>query len=232
MRNDLCTVDGITKVSIYGEQEEQLWLEKNTPRLAVIAVQLERVLGDLQAQNVILPAGELNSEGTNITLEANGDLRSIVEIEDVLTKVPGLTGFVRLKDIMTVRRGFVDPPEKPACFNGAPALMVSVEMVNDKYIQQVGRALEARISELEALLPIGMSFNILTFQETNVTVAINSALSNVGQTFLVVLAVMLVFLGMRPALIIASIVPFTVMFALLVMVNLGIDIQGSGGVAA
>ena len=194
-------------------------------------MQLERVLGDLQAQNVILPAGELSSEGINITLEANGDLRSIAEIEDVLTNVPSLTCFVPLKDIITVRCDFVDPPEMPTCFNGAPALMVSVEMANDKYIQQVGRVLEARISELEGLQPIG-TFNILTFQETNVTVAINSALSNVGQTFLVVLAVMLVFLGMRPALVIASIVPFTVMFALLFMVNLGIDIQGIGGVAA
>jgi multidrug efflux pump subunit AcrB len=225
LRNNLCTVDGITKVSIYGEQKEQLWLEKNTPRLAVIGVSLQRVLGDLQAQNVILPAGELNSEGTNITLEANGDLRSIPEIEDVLTKVPNLTGFVRLKGIMTVRRGFVVSPEKPVCFHGAPARMVSVEMANDKDIQQVGRVLETRISELEALLPIGMSYNILTFEETNVTVAINSALSNVGNTFLA-------FLGMRRALIIASLAPFTVMFALLVMVDLGIDIQGSAGVAA
>ncbi|WP_299861333.1 efflux RND transporter permease subunit [uncultured Hoeflea sp.] len=225
LRNGLYTVDGITKVSIYGKQEERIWLEIDTRRLAAIGVQLERVLGDLQAQNVILPAGELNSKGTNITLEANGDLRSIEEIEEVLTKVPGLSGFVRLKDILTVRRGFVDPPEKPVFFNGRPALMVSVEMANDKDIQQVGRVLEARISELEGRQPIGMSFNISTFQETNVTVAINGALSNVGQTFLVVLAVMLVFLGMRPAFIIASIVPFTVMFALFVMVNLGIDIQ-------
>ena len=225
LRNGLYTVDGITKVSIYGEQEERIWLEIDTRRLAAIGVQLERVLGDLQAQNVILPAGELNSDGTNITLEANGDLRTIKEIEDVLTKVPGLSGFVRLKDILSVRRGFVDPPEKPVFFNGQPALMVSLEMANDKDIQQLGRVLKARITELESFQPIGISFNVSTFQETNVTVAINSALSNVGQTFLVVLGVMLVFLGIRPAFIIASIVPFTVMFALLVMINLGIDIQ-------
>ncbi|MGX9355120.1 efflux RND transporter permease subunit [Roseobacteraceae bacterium S113] len=225
LRNGLFTVDGITKVSIYGEQEERVWLEIDTRRLAAIGVQLERVLGDLQAQNVILPAGALNSDGTNITLEANGDLKTIEQIEDVLTKVPGLNGFVRLKDIMSVRRGYVDPPEKPVFFNGQPALMVSVEMANDKDIQQLGRVLKARISELESRQPIGISYNISTFQETNVTVAINSALSNVGQTFLVVLGVMLVFLGLRPAFIIASIVPFTVMFALLVMINLGIDIQ-------
>ena len=225
LRSGLYTVDGVTKVSIYGEQDERIWLEIDTRRLAAIGVQLERVLGDLQAQNVILPAGELNSDGTSITLEANGDLRTIEEIEDVLTKVPGLSGFVRLKDILSVRRGFVDPPEKPVFFNGRPALMVSVEMANDKDIQQLGRVLKAHIAELESRQPIGISFNISTFQESNVTVAINSALSNVGQTFLVVLGVMLVFLGLRPAFIIASIVPFTVMFALLVMINLRIDIQ-------
>ena len=225
LRTGLYTVDGVTKVSIYGKQGERIWLEIDTRRLAAIGVQLERVLGDLQAQNVILPAGELNSEGTNITLEANGDLNTIEEIEDVLTKVPGLAGFVRLKDIMTVRRGFIDPPDKPVYFNGEPALMVSVEMANDRDIQQLGRVLKKRITELEGQQPIGISFNVSTFQETNVTNAVNAALSNVGQTFLVVFVVMLLFLGMRPALIIASIVPFTVMFALIIMVNMGIDIQ-------
>lgn len=225
LREGLYTLDGITKVSIYGQQEERIWLEIDTRRLAAIGVQLEQVLGDLQAQNVILPAGQMNSDGINITMEANGDLKTVEDIENVLTKVSGLNGFVRLKDLMSVRRGYVDPPETPIFFNGQPALMVSVEMANGKDIQQLGRALKTRITELERQQPIGMSFNISTFQETNVTVAIDNAVSNVGQTFLVVLAVMLVFLGIRPALIIASIVPFTVMFALLVMVYVGIDIQ-------
>ena len=225
LREGLYSVDGITKVSIFGTQEERIWLEIDTRRLAAIGVQLERVLADLQAQNVILPAGELNSRGTKITMEANGDLSTVEEIEDVLTKVPGLNGFVRLKDIMSVRRGYIDPPDKPVYFNGEPALMVSVEMANDRDIQKLGQALEKRIVELENQQPIGIAFNVSTFQETNVTVAVNNALTNVGQTFLVVFAVMMVFLGLRPALIISSIVPFTVMFALIVMVNLGIDIQ-------
>jgi len=225
LRNGLYTVDGITKVSIYGKQEERIWLEIDTRRLAAIGVQLNQVLADLRAQNVILPAGELNSDGTKITMEANGDLSTVEEIEEVLTKVPGLNGFVRLKDLMTVRRGYIDPPDRPAYFNGEPALMISVEMANDRDIQQLGRVLRERITELEGAQPIGISYNISTFQETNVTVAVNNALSNVGQTFLVVFAVMLLFLGLRPALIISSIVPFTVMFSLIVMVYMGIDIQ-------
>jgi len=225
LRNGLYTLDGITKVSIFGKQEERIWLELDTRRMAAIGVQLERVLQDLQAQNVILPAGELNSTGTKLIMEANGDLKTVEEIENVLTKVPGLSGFVRLKDILTVRRGYVDPPDKPVYFNGQPALMVSVEMANDRDIQKLGRELEQRIIELQNEQLIGISFNVSTFQETNVTVAVNNALSNVGQTFLVVFAVMMLFLGLRPALIISSIVPFTVMFALILMAFIGVDIQ-------
>ena len=82
----------------------------------------------MQNQNVILPAGQLDANGTTLILEANGDLGSVDEVGDILTKVEGLSGFVRLKDLMTVRRGYVDPATKPVYFNGQPAIMVSVEM--------------------------------------------------------------------------------------------------------
>lgn len=225
LRSGLYRMDGITKVTIYGTQEERIWLEIDSRRLAAVGVQIPQVLSDLGAQNVILPAGEIDAAGTSIVLEANGDLRSVEEIGDVLTQVPGLNGLVRLKDLMTVRRGHVDPAEKPIFFNGEPALMVAVEMADDRDIQQVGRALEREIAALEAQQPIGIGYHISTFQETNVTAAINGALSNVGQTFAVVLLVMLVFLGLRPAFIIASIVPFAVMFALLGMAWMGIDLE-------
>ena len=225
LREGLYGLDGITKVSIFGEQEERVWLEIDSRRLAAVGVQIPTLLNDLANQNVILPAGQLDADGTEIILEANGDLQSIEELENVLTKVTGLSGFVRMKDLVTVRRGYVDPVETPIYFNGEPALIVAVEMSDDRDIQQIGSALADRIVELEGAQPIGISFNVSTFQETNVTQSINGALSNVGQTFAVVLLVMLVFLGLRPAFIIASIVPFAVMFALLGMARMGVDLE-------
>ncbi|MGI9351255.1 MAG: efflux RND transporter permease subunit, partial [Rhizobiaceae bacterium] len=201
LRTSLYTVDGISKVTLFGVQEERIWLEIDSRKLAAIGVQLSQVLEDLQAQNVILPAGELDADGTTLILEANGDLKSVEEIGDILTKVEGLAGFVRLKDLMTVRRGFVDPQEKPVFYNGRPGVIVSVEMSDSEDIQKIGARLEAAVKRFENRQPIGISFSFSTFQETNVTQAINGALSNVAQTFAVVFLVMLVFLGMRPALI-------------------------------
>ncbi|WP_114287892.1 efflux RND transporter permease subunit [Candidatus Halocynthiibacter alkanivorans] len=225
LRTGLYKISGVTKVLLSGEQEERIWLEIDSRRLASVGVQIQKVIGDLQAQNVILPAGQIDASGVNIVLEANGDLKSIEDIEGVLTQIESTSDLVRLRDLMTVRRGYVDPMTKPVYFNGEPAVLVSVEMADDRDIQQIGRILKTEIAALEQLQPIGVSYNVSTFQEGNVTVAINNALTNVAQTFVVVLAVMLVFLGMRPALIVACIVPFTVTFALIGMSLLGIDLE-------
>ncbi|MEM9104086.1 MAG: efflux RND transporter permease subunit, partial [Pseudomonadota bacterium] len=100
-----------------------------------------------------------------------------------------------------------------------------VEMNDLEDIQKIGAALEVAVGEFELTQPIGISFRFSTFQETNVTVSINNALVNVAQTFTVVLIVMLIFLGVRGALIISCIVPFTVTFALIGMRFMDIDLQ-------
>ena len=225
LRKGLYKLDGITKVSLSGEQEERIWLEIDTRRLAAVGVQFQTVLTDLQSQNVILPAGQIDAGGTTVVLEANGDLESLEDLENVLTRVSSTGELVRLRDLMDVRRGYVEPVEKPVYFNGEPAVLVSVEMADDRDIQKIGAELLGAIPKLEQTQPIGISFHISTFQETNVTLAINNALSNVAQTFVVVLLVMLVFLGLRPALVIACIVPFTVCFALVGMGQMSIDLE-------
>ncbi|MEP4035758.1 efflux RND transporter permease subunit [Pseudophaeobacter sp.] len=225
LRRQLYQLKGISKVSIMGHQDERIWLELDARKLASVGVQINQVITDLQNQNVILPAGELNAGGTSLTLAANGELTSVEAIGDVVTSVQGQSGFVRVKDLMTVRRGYVDPKEAPVFFNGEPALIVAVEMKNGVDIQVLGQTLRDSLPAFENTQPIGISYNWSTFQETNVTVSINNALSNVAQTFGVVLVVMMLFMGIRASLVVSVIVPFTVMFALVGMSNLGISLE-------
>ncbi len=225
LQRQLYRVEGVTEVTLYGEQDQRIWLDLNNRKLASVGVQLNQVLDDLKAQNVILPAGEIDANGTNFVLEANGDLGSVEEIRNVLTKVSGLAGYVRLSDLVTVRRGLVDPKVKPVFFNGRPAIVLAIQMSGTADIQVLGETLKQRIAEFEATQPIGIAAQISTFQETAVTESVNGALSNVGQTFVVVFLVMLAFLGLKAAGIIACIVPFAVMFALMSMGTISVDIE-------
>lgn len=225
LQRQLYSVDGVSKVEISGVQEERIWLELDTRRFGTIGGQLNTLINDLQTQNIILPAGELNAGGNAILLEASGDFKSVEEIENMLTQIAVSGDFVRLNDIVTVKRGFVSPKEQPAFYNGRPALVISVQMQPAFDVQDVGRDVFAKVQEFEANSPIGYAFSFATFQPDDVTRAIADALSNVGQTFIVVLLVVLAFLGIRSGLVISSIVPFAVMFTLLGMSLLDIALE-------
>ncbi len=225
LQSRLYQVDGVGKVSLWGVQKEVIKLEFDTKKLAAIGVQIPSLLADLQAQNVIAPAGRLNAGGTDLSLEVNGDLKSLEEIENVLTKIEGTGNYVRLKDLLMVSRGFESPSNKPVWYNGVPAVMVAVEMNDGQDIQKVGRATLQAIKFHEQTQPIGIAYGISTYQEAKVTAAINGALSNVGQTFLVVLGIMFLFLGFRSGLIVASIIPLSAAAALIGMSFLGIALE-------
>lgn len=225
LQRELYMVPGIAKASLFGVQEERVWLEIDAERLAAIGIQIGTLIQDLQAQNVVLPAGTLNAAGTAVLLEASGDFKSIEDIENLLTQVQGLDEFVRLRDLMRVKRGYISPPDKPVYFNGEPALAIGIEMQSGYDIQAIGESLEAKIAAFENTLPIGFELTFATFQPEKVVRAVNDAISNVIQTFAVVFLIVLAFLGLRSGLVIASIVPFAVMFALIGMRILEISLE-------
>ncbi len=221
----LYTVEGVSKVSMHGVQEERIWLELEEERLAAIGSQIDTLINDIQKQNIILPGGTLDAAGTSILLETSGDFEQVIDIRNVLTRVESIDDFVRLNDLLTVRRGFVSPLETPVYYNGAPAVVLSVEMQSGQDIARVGRDLKAAVSGFESSLPIGYLLSFATFQPEKVERSVNDAVTNVAQTFAVVLIVVFIFLTPRAGFVVATIVPFAIMFSLIGMNVLGIELE-------
>ncbi len=225
LQRKLYEVGGVSKAELFGVQEERIWIELNTDRVAAVGGQIQSLIDDMQQQNVIFPAGTINAEGTALMLEASGDFGSVEEIEKMLTRLEGQDEFAQLRDLVTVRRGVVTPKEQAVYFNGRPAVVVSVIMDSRYDIEKLGRELTALLEREEKLLPIGYELNFATFQPGKVERAVDKALTNVMQTFLIVLIVMTLFLGLRSSLVISSIVVFSVMFTLIGMNLLGLSLE-------
>ena len=143
----------------------------------------------------------------------------------MLTRVGTTDSLVRLGDLVTVRRDYVSPKAKPVYFNGRPAVVLSVVMQPDQDVTQLGGKLRAASREYEASLPIGYAIDFATYQADQVRASVNSALSSVAQTFVVVAALVVFFLGLRAGTVAAMIVPFAVMFSLIGMRALGIALE-------
>ena len=225
LQRKLYAVDGVSKAELFGVQEERIWIELDTDRVAAVGKQVQALIDDMQQQNVIFPAGTINAEGTSLLLEASGDFGSIDDIEKMLTKLEGEGEFAQLRDLVKVRRGVISPQQQSVFYNGRPAVVVSVNMDSRYDIEKLGRELIELVQREENLLPIGYELNFATFQPTKVETAVNKALSNVLQTFFIVLVVMTLFLGLRSSLVISSIVVFSVMFTLIGMNLLGLSLE-------
>jgi multidrug efflux pump subunit AcrB len=224
-RKRLYQLSGVAKVELLGTQDERVWLEIDTRKLASVGVQLNALIKDLQAQNIILPSGNINADGTRVLLETSGDFPNVRAIETMLTRVGTTDSLVRLADLVTVQRGYVSPKVKPIYFNGQPAVVLSVVMRPDQDVTQLGGRLRTAAHSYEESLPIGYVIDFATYQAEQVRTAVNSALSNVAQTFVVVGALVIIFLGLRAGLIAAMIVPFAVMFSVIGMRALGIALE-------
>jgi multidrug efflux pump subunit AcrB len=224
-RKKLYQLTGVAKVELLGTQDERVWLEIDVKKLASVGVQLNALIKDLQAQNIILPSGSIDANGTRILLETSGDFPNVRAIETMLTRVGTTDSLVRLADLVTVHRDYVAPKVKPIYFNGRPAVIVNVVMQPDQDVTQLGGRLRAAVRNYEKGLPIGYVIDFATYQAEQVRGAVNSALSNVAQTFAVVGSLVIIFLGLRAGLVAAMIVPFAVMFSIIGMRALGIALE-------
>lgn len=224
LQDHLYTLKEVSAATLYGVQQETITLEIDRDRLAAMGATIQPIVAALQGQNVRLPAGRLVSSPIRVPLRATGDLRTSKDIDELLIEIPKL-GLIRLGDLVEVHRGYQDPPQSPIFQDGRPAVLVAVEMADGVDITVLGPKLKAVVKTFLIDQPVGIEAVFSTFQPDIVTESVNGALINMGQTFVVVLLVMLLFIGWREALIIASIVPFAVSFAFGWMGPFGVELQ-------
>ena len=177
LRKKLYQIAGVAKVELFGAQDERVWLEVDTRKLASVGMQLQTLISDLRGQNIILPSGNISADGTRVLLETSGDFPDVRSIERMLTRVGTTESLVRLSDLVTVLRGYVSPTVKPVYFDGRPAVVLSVIMQPDQDVTQLGKRLRAAAVAYQQSLPIGYVLDFATYQAEQVSAAVNSARS-------------------------------------------------------
>ena len=225
IRDNLYSVAGTKKVDILGVQAERIYLEVKTAKLAQLGISPRSIINELQNQNIISPGGEIDTGLRSIVVEPTGNFSSLDEIGNTHITITGTDDTIALKDIVNLRRGYIDPPDKPAYFNGKPAIMFAVSMLEQYNLLEYAPRVKTMVTNIENSLPIGYKINIATYQADQVKKAIEGVSINVIQTLVIVLLVVIYFLGLRTGLIVGSIVPFVMLTTLAIMKFTGMTLE-------
>ena len=147
-RSRLLLVPDVSKIEIIGAQDEQVFLEFSTQRLAALGLDYPALIAALQAQNAVRPAGVLQTGEERLSLRVSGAFDSELDILNVNFAVGDRT--VRLGDIAEVRRGYADPPQPMFRVNGEPAIGLGIAMQEGGDILALGQNIERAMAEIQA----------------------------------------------------------------------------------
>ena len=224
-RDELLRIRDVAKVEIVGAQKEQVFLEFTSARLARYGISPMMLQQVLAQRNIIIPGGALESGQERINLEPTGNFEAVADILDTVISVPDRQEVVYLKDLVAINRGYQDPSPEGMRFNGQPALALAISMSKGGDIIALGEAVSKFKTRIKALYPIGVSFDFLARQPERVHRSVSDFLSNLMQSIAIVCLVMLVSMGVRTGLLVASLIPVTILMAFLLMgfFHIGID---------
>ncbi len=222
-RSRLLQLPDVSKIEVLGTQDEQIYIEFSTERLAGLRLNLNQIVATLQAQNLVRPAGTIQGEQERVFLRVTGAFDSERDIEAV-NIVAGERIF-RLGDIATVRRGFADPPQPMFRVNGKPAIGLAIAMRDAGDILVLGENVRREMAEIKANLPVGIEPVLVADQAVTVDVAINDFMTSLWQAILIILACSFVSLGVRPGAVVALAIPLTMAIVFAVMDVANIDLH-------
>ena len=225
LRRELLLVPDVKKIEIFGHQQEVIYIELARDRIARLGIRPETIFAALREQNLVVQSGAVDVGPLTLTINPTGEWAGVHDFEDLLIRGGDGGELVRLSDIASVRRDYIDPPTTSLRYDGERAVGIGISTVGGGNVVTMGAAVERRIRELGSQIPLGMQLHKISFQADTVTEAINEFILNLGMSIVIVFVVLLLAMGIRSGLIIGAILFITMCGTMIVMAQTGLILE-------
>ncbi|MEF0941284.1 efflux RND transporter permease subunit [Rhizobium sp. BR 362] len=222
-RARILTVPNVGKVDIIGAQNEAVYLEFSTRKIAALGIDRQSIISTLQAQNAVTQSGFVEAGPERIALRVGGQFASEDSLRAINLRVNDR--FFPLTDVATIKRGYVDPPSALFRFNGQPAIGVAIGMKQGANLLEFGKALDKKVDEIVGVLPVGVDVHQVSDQPAVVDEAVSGFTRALFEAIAIVLAISFISLGLRAGLVVAISIPLVLAITFLVMSYSGISLQ-------
>src|SRR5271169_648247 len=222
-RKRLQPIADVTKVDLYGDQAERIFVEFSHAKLATLGVPLQAVFDSIGKQNALSPAGEFQTDAQRLPVRVTGAQQGAEAVAETPVFAGGQS--FRLGDVAKVSHGYEDPPSFLIRAQGEPALEVGVVMQKGGNILALGKALDAALADFEVELPRGVAISRVADQPEVVDRAVGEFTRSFVEALAIVLAVSFLSLGWRAGFVVATSVPLVLAIVFIAMAFLGLDLQ-------
>lgn len=225
LKDELVNVDGVNKVEVEGELEQQVKVTVDEDKLNHLNVSLAELSSIIGYQNTTVPVGSMEFDNDKLFINTSGKLSSLDEIKDIIISVDKTTGaIVRLKDVATVEMG-IDEDSKKYDYNGKDAVILSLYFKDGVNVIDIGKNVFEKIDAYKETLPEDIHLDKVVYLPDDVSSSINDFIINLIESVVIVLLVVMVGMSVRNGTITSVVIPLTIFTTFVFMKLFNVDIQ-------
>lgn len=223
IRDRLQRIPGVQKAVLIGERTERVFIDFDTAKLLSLGISPEAVLDAIDANNRLLPAGLIETNGPRIYLRLDNTLENAQQLESVPIRIGNK--LLKLGDIAQIRTGYEDPPTYMIRSRGEDAILLGVVMQQGENGLKLGEQLQAFFEKERKRMPLGLEMTQLTNQANAIKAAVNLFQVKFLAAVAVVMAVSILAIGFRAGLVVGIAIPITLGLTFLLMKITGINLD-------
>lgn len=224
-QKDIEAINGVTKVELVGGYDREIRVEFDYDQLSKHNLNVNTVRNAIQSTNINYPIGGKALDGENFSLRVNESFESIEDVRNLIISSSG-NATLRLKDIAKVYDGYADVESFSSLYvnvkgkstESNPAVYLSVFRDGGTDTVGIGNQIKNLIEEGKgSIYPSDMTFFITQDDSVQVQEDLNSVVDNAVSGLLVVIVVLFLFIGFRESLIVATVIPLSLLISIIAM---------------
>lgn len=217
LQSSLLQVEGVARVTLDGIKKEAIFVEISRQETAALGLSISNIYSILSQQNAVVASGDVKIGNQRMMIDPTGTIDSVEAIQNLLISSDAEGKVIFLKDIARVWRGYQEPVENIYRINGTPAIALGISGILGGNIVKIGEAVDQKISDSENLRPLGIELHEFYHQGNIVNESVQAFVVNVIAALVIVIVTLLIFMGLKSAVVIGSILLMTIFATLATM---------------
>ncbi len=223
-KQQLLTVKGVKRIEEFGATQQVVNIKFDNDYFATFGINPGMIFQFFNDQGKLVNPGTVKAGDERIRINIGNKFQSLDEIRNFEVKLPNGNRY-RLGDIATVTKEDQDPYYTKLKYNGKEAMSLALSMEKGGNIMKLGEAVEAELAQIQKQLPVGIDVHPIFYQHDKVDESINNFVVNLIESVLIVIVVLLLAMGLRAGLLIASGLLFTILATFIGMNIFGVELH-------
>jgi multidrug efflux pump subunit AcrB len=225
LKKELILVDGVGKITTYGEQQRAIFIEFKKEKLAKLGINKEAILQELYLKNLISNYGKVDIGSERVFIKDKSFINSVESLSHIVIKGQNSNSQIFLKDVANIKDDYIEPSTTLLKYDNHKAIGLGISTISGGNVVDMGEKLDKKLASLESKKPLGIQIGVISHQAKSVKSAIDSFILNLIEAVGIVIVVLLLFMGLRSGLIIGFVLVVTILGSFIFMPSMGIMLE-------